>query len=194
MSNTTKSCNSPRWFRRPRWITLLLIFSLYAIPRLWTTARFSGQAHVPSLDGEFPRISSLLPSADGRLISFHRGLPHNYFDSLDFLHAVWLSPTWSYHGYCFEFSEWSPSPEFRTLVHSAFTQKHSFKQYGGPKLCGGYHADFLAEFTTSTGTTQFMVCLGCHEVLVFAPSGSGIVELSRDAYDALLKAWKHETD
>lgn len=194
MNNSSSSSTPKKWFRRPRWLFVFLLVGLYAIPRLWTTVRFAGQAHVPSLDGDFARIDSLLPTADSQIASFHRGLPRNFDDTSEFLRAVWLSPTWSYHGYRFQFSEWRPSPAFRSLVHGALTQKQSFEAYGGPKLCGGYHADFVAEFTTSDGPVQFMVCLGCHEVLVFGPRGSSIVELSKKAYNSILKAWRDETN
>jgi|APTNR8051073442_1049403.scaffolds.fasta_scaffold02744_5 hypothetical protein len=194
MSSSSSSSTPRKWFRRPRWLIVCLLVGLYAIPRLWTTVRFAGQAHVPDLDGDFARIDSLLPAADSQIASFHRGLPHNLSDPSAFLRAVWLSPTWSYHGYRFQFAEWRPSPAFRSVVQGALTQKRSFNTYGGPKACGGYHADFVAEFATSDGPVQFMVCLGCHEVLVFGPHGSSIVELSQTAYDSLLKAWRDETD
>ncbi len=181
-----------RWFRRPLWLIVLLAFGVYVVPRLWTTVRFAGQVHGSSLDEDFTRIKALLPPSDNEISLFYRGLPHNYFEKPEFIRAVWLSPTRSHHGYRFQFPAWEPSSEFRAAVQTALTRTDSFDQYAS-KMCGGFHADFLAEFKTSEGKVRFMVCLGCGDVLVFSPQGSAVVGLSRDADDALQKAWRQET-
>jgi len=127
-------------------MVIVVLVGIYAGPRLWTTVRFAGTAHVPKLDGDFGRIEMLRPAEGSEITRFYRGLPHNFFDGQAFLRAVWLSPTRSFHGYRFEFGKWKPSPEFRAVAESVLTRKASFVPYHGPKMCGGFHADFLAEF------------------------------------------------
>ena len=176
-----------------RWVLIVAALSLiYAGPRLSTTLRFAGRAHVPSLSGDFTRLDILLPPSSSTVSSFHLGLPHNYFASDEFLKSVWFTFTTSHHGYRFRSFAWTPSPRFADLVQRLFTEKSTFTPYGGPKLCGGYHADFAVQLDAPKRAVEFMVCLGCHEVLLFAPSGECIVELSDESYRMFTEAWKHE--
>lgn len=187
--------NELRNRKRRRIIVLLLLIGLiggYVAPRLVTTVRFFGTAHEPSVDGEFTDFENLLPEPDSTPIKFHAGLPHNFFDKSSFIRAVWLSRTKNFHGYRFFSKKWLPSGEFTDVVAQVLTDPKSFRAYRGPKLCGGYHADFLAQFETSQGKHTFLVCLGCHEVIVVSSRGSKIVELSTQSYDILFAAWKEE--
>lgn len=54
---------------------------------------------------------------------------------------------------------------------------------GGIKLCGGFHADFLLRWEGPAGTTEALVCFGCHEVKIVGTGGA----LYGDLADAQLK-------
>lgn len=172
-------------------IALVVLAGLYAIPRLVTTARYYGQIHEPSLDAELVGLDAMMPSKDGEMTSFHLGLPHPYFEGSDFLWAVWLSPTRNFHGYRFRYEEWTPGEAFRNAVRETLSRREVYKGYA-PANCGGFHADFVAEFTTSDGVGQLMVCLSCGDVLLFGPGGARVSSLSREAHKALTEAWKAE--
>jgi hypothetical protein len=187
--------NSPT---RPRrrlwrwWYIAIAVVVVYATPRLIATLRFANLAHEPSVSGEFSQLDMLLPPASSTISRFHLGLPHNSLHSASFIRSVWLSFTKSYHGYLFHSEAWQPSPEFSVLTQRILTDKSTFRAYIGPKLCGGFHADFAVILNAPDGTTEFMVCLGCQEVLIFAPGGECIVELNEEPYRLLKEAWKQE--
>ncbi|MEO7676825.1 MAG: hypothetical protein ABIV39_08705 [Verrucomicrobiota bacterium] len=92
-----------------------------------------------------------------------KGLPHNYFNEKKFVHELWNSSNISIHGYRFYKTPLESNKEFESVLYSLMTDQKSFTPYLGPKLCGGYHADFAVQFDDF----WYLVCLGCHEVLLF---------------------------
>jgi len=178
--------------RRFAVVVALVVGSWYAVPRAITTIRFAGDAHIPTLSGDYSGFSAMLPVQNLQISKLHLGLPHNYSERNAFLRSVWLTPTRSFFGYRFQSKVWEASENFRTIAQGIFTDPEAFRPYIGPKLCGGFHADFLARYEDGSEQFTFMVCFGCHEILVFTPSGRRIVELNDWAYAKLSAAWQAE--
>lgn len=169
---------------------LLLIPATIYGPRLWTIWRFAGEAHVPSVDRQFGKLPKLLPARGSPLTDLHAGLAHNYQDRKQFTEEVWNSPTLSLHGYRFHAEPWEPAdPLFPAIVLGVLTNPDAYRPYGGPKLCGGYHADFAAGFESAETRTWFLVCLGCSEVIIFTDHDELICELEPAAHRALVAAY-----
>lgn len=77
------------------------------------------------------------------------------------------------------------------VIQETLLDPGSFRPYSGPKLCGGYHADFAACLRASDGTEYwFLVCFGCHEVLCFSGSHELHCEMESDAMVSLEQAWE----
>lgn len=157
-----------------------------------TTTRLSGKVQKPKLDHDFSKLDSLLPKSGSMVDAMHLGLPHNYFEPEEFLWAVWLKRYKNINGYPFRSAKWQPSKQLGEIVQQALTTRDSFIEYRGPKNCGGYHADFVVRYASPKGPTDLLVCLGCGEVLLFAPDGSLIIELNESTHEQLESLWESE--
>jgi hypothetical protein len=67
-------------------------------------------------------------------------------------------------------------------IASSYT---SFRPFGGPKLCGGFHPDANIRVATQHGTVQILVCFGCGEALFIDGENRALVEIERDAKQTL---------
>src|ERR1700739_510321 len=129
--------------RRIVFAILVIVAVWYAAPGAVVSGRFYRQAHVPSPDTtELKRFTDALPSpASGATIN--EGLPHNFFHPETFLTAVWTTPLVIEHDS--PFREYAPSaatPDGRAML-ALLGDPANYRPYGGPKLCGGYHPDFM---------------------------------------------------
>ena len=162
--------------------------------RLAAQIRFAGNAHVPSVDADFSNLHKVVPSKSASIVEALSGLPHNFSDSEDFVQELWHSDNRSIHGYRFYSDPIALTDELKQVIHDLFTTQGTFTPYGGPKLCGGYHADFAVRFDDAGQQYWFLVCLGCHEVLCYAKGEELVIELESTAYKALVAAWKNNKD
>jgi len=170
-------------------LSLVLLF--YSAPRLLSMVTFLG-AHKPSLSKEFHSIDKILPSESATVSHLRVGLPHSFQDRSSFYAALWFTNSYSYDGYLFKERKVNTSKKFNDVTTAILTSIDSFEPYAGPKLCGGYHADYMFTLTEAGEDYHFMVCFGCHEVLIYTPSGSRIVDLDREAYNKLRDIWQSE--
>jgi hypothetical protein len=158
--------------------------------RLAAQIRFAGNAHVPSVDADFGNLQKVLPSKSATIVEAFLGLPHNFADTDDFIQELWHSDNRSIHGYRFYSDPIALTDELKQVIHGLFTVQGAFTPYGGPKLCGGYHADFAVRCYDAGQQYWFLVCLGCHEVLCFTKGEELIIELESNAHKGLVAAWK----
>lgn len=77
-----------------------------------------------------------------------------------------------------------PPDEEIAAVATAGSYK-SFGAYLGGKLCGGFHPDANLRFITEHGTVQVLVCFGCAEAMLIDGESRLMVEIEREAYNAL---------
>ena len=181
------------WPRLVIWSLLVLLLA-YLAPRAYLTIRFAGTAHEPSSSSDFSDAASFLAKPDSSVSVVLSGLSHNYFDSETFMLEVWMKPISLRHGYPFRRKARKVSDEFSAILVDVFSEASSIEPYRGPKLCGGFHADFFAEFRSSARRSRVLVCFGCGEALLFSGSESRIVDLSDKAFDRLDTAWREQEE
>lgn len=66
----------------------------------------------------------------------------------------------------------------------------SFTPWEEEKLCGGFHPDWAIEETKEGNKTFYLVCFGCHEVIVKSDGSYGLnrrFDMTKDAYEELQK-------
>ena len=160
--------------------------------RLAAQFRFAGDAHLPSVDADFANLAQVVPSKSASIKGTFRGLPHNYAEEEAFVDELWNSDNRAIHGYRFYSAPMRISSELKDALHRLLTEESTFTPYGGPKLCGGYHADFAVLFDDAGQHHWFLVCFGCHEVLCFTKGTELICDLDSRAYKTLIAAWKKE--
>ena len=177
-----------------KWVCglLLLIVALLAWDgRPLAMIRFIGTAHRPSLNPDFERLEELLP-VDPVFAELHGGLPHPFHDKGEFLRELWKSSNHSIHGYRFYDRPETPSAAVVAELVGVLADRRSFVAYGGPKMCGGYHADFAVRLDSGGESTWFLVCLGCGEVLLYSKDRELICDLEPVAETRLREAWSEQ--
>ena len=60
-----------------------------------------------------------------------------------------------------------------------------FAEWGGTKLCGGYHPDYAIEWMDGDESYFALICLGCHEAKLFGPSGRLYCDIPDATYEVL---------
>lgn len=59
------------------------------------------------------------------------------------------------------------SGERLRILNKSLTRADVFAPFGGPKLCGGFHPDYLLEWKSQGKHYQALFCFGCHEIRWF---------------------------
>lgn len=169
-------------------MVLLMIALLAWDGRTFAMLRFVGNAHQPSLNSDFERLEKLLP-VEPVFAELHAGLPHPFFDKDEFVHDLWKTSNHSVQGYRFYKRSETPSSEVVATFLDVLADKRSFTGYAGPKMCGGYHADFAVKLESGGEAARFLVCLGCGEVLIYSNDLGLICDLEPVAENRLRDAW-----
>ena len=68
-----------------------------------------------------------------------------------------------------------------------FADKSTFVPYGGPKACGGFHADFDLEWKTPSGPIHTLICFTCHEMASELKGKKVLCDISNTGYAKLRK-------
>jgi hypothetical protein len=68
-----------------------------------------------------------------------------------------------------------------------FADRSTFVRYGGPKACGGFHADFALEWNTPSGLLRTLICFTCHEMASEKNGEKVLCDLSNQGYANLRK-------
>lgn len=114
---------------------------------------------VPVAAGE--EIRSSLQSAQRLMV--YEGLPHQAHEKELIAREIVRKDTTRLHGYPF-YTPARPAKQaagLRRVLGSA----DSYKVYGGPKTCGGFHPDYAVSWNDGAKSYQLLVCFGCGEVL-----------------------------
>lgn len=172
-------------------VGLGLLCALLAVDgRMAAMIRFTNQAHVPGLNDDFKLLPELLPRGGAVLTELAAGLPHPYAEPKDFVLDLWLKRNRSIKGYRFYRQTAGPTEPVRAVMVDLLSQQGSFSPYIGPKLCGGYHADFAAKLEFGGKHVWMLVCLGCKEVLIYSDGKELICEVRREVAEKLADAWR----
>lgn len=157
--------------------------------RVAAQVRFAGTTHTPSFAKDYTRLPALLPAGECAIYQIHRGLPHPYSEKKDFVRELWLSSNRSILGYRFYDRQEKLAPHLSERIASILARPDSYHPYIGPKMCGGYHADFAVMLGGDGKQRWILVCLGCGEVLIRSDDGELICELEPVAETLLSDAW-----
>ena len=170
-------------------VLVLLAAILLWDGRIVAQVRFSGIPHRPSFARDFSRLPALLPAGAPAVLRIHRGLAHPYHDKGEFARELWGMPNQSILGYRFHKEQENLSEDLKQRLADALSQPGSFHRYLGPKMCGGYHADFAVRLGGDGKDCWMLVCLGCEEVLIRSDDGELICDLEPLGATLLRDIW-----
>ena len=162
-------------------VTIAIILSAIAgcIGDTAPNARSPHEAGTSAAERADDRVVTSLPA-----ITAIEGLPHP-FDSAfttekakDNIHSI--SEHLFYDGRI------SLSADDHSQVRNTLEEKDSYAPHTEEKLCGGFHPDWAVEIGTGAGKTVYLICFGCHEVIVLEGVGGDFhYDLADEAYDLL---------
>lgn len=84
------------------------------------------------------------------------------------------------------------------VIEEVLKEPTTLVPYGGPKLCGGFHADYAMRWKRGDEVLMSaLVCFGCHEVLfIRGEEKAGVFfDLSKESYEGLrsvLRTYRQE--
>jgi hypothetical protein len=114
------------------------------------------------------------------------GLPHQAFERELLKSELKGKQTFRSNGHHFYQTEIIPSEEDALALADIASSPKSFEEWGGMKLCGGYHPDWLIRWTGSDGHSHDLnVCLGCHEAKIHGERYRLYCDLSDTAFARL---------
>lgn len=123
--------------------------------------------------------------AQKNLVIFE-GLPHQGWE-MDLLKSEIASKdTAKIHGFRFYSNALKPSAGDLEALVDAITNEGGIVEWGGMKLCGGYHPDYAVQWNDSDGNTfEALICFGCHEIKLYGDGVQLYADLNEETYNAL---------
>jgi hypothetical protein len=79
-----------------------------------------------------------------------------------------------------------PRPTDADRLREIGSDYRSFRPYGGPKFCGGYHPDWGMEWTVDKQVYRLFICLGCHEGHFIGPESDLWVDLEETTWESFV--------
>lgn len=129
--------------------------------------------------------------ADGFVL--YEGLPHPDAQGDLFEKEMKRDDVIEMHGEKFYAEPLKVSGEEAAKLATHFSDQSKFRAWLGPKKCGGFHSDYLAEWQFEGKKIQFLICFGCTEVKAFGLDKQFRCDMASDAaseLSALLKPFK----
>ena len=131
-----------------------------------------------------PRLMDAIPQATTTIL--HEGLPHQGWEVSLFESERAAKPHVESHGHLFYSEIIVPTPQDSVQIALIARNAATFEEWGGMKLCGAYHPDWLIEWQLPDGTShQLHFCFGCHEVKIYGPDWRLYCDVTQDGYNKL---------
>ena len=149
--------------RRHKILVSLGMVLCFLIWRAWPMVGiFTGSNLQASED---PRLlGDLVPPRTESVVSY-AGFSHPYWHTERLCFEILLKPRRMIHGHAF--SRAATETEAIRKIADLLSNPSSFRQWTGNKACGGFHADRYFGWTKDSQRWEVLLCMGCHEALLF---------------------------
>jgi hypothetical protein len=118
-------------------------------------------------------------------VAVYEGLPHQSFENDVYLSELQRADVVRIETFPFYEAPLNVSPAEKLKLTEIVLGDDAHIHYRGPKMCGGYHPDYVLIWDHAGVKSGAMVCFGCHEVIYFSAQGRLIQELGDAAYGSL---------
>jgi hypothetical protein len=115
-------------------------------------------------------LFAAIRAADQLLL--YEGLPHQSEEQASFEAEYRNKPTVRLQGFRFYRTPLAVSASDEVTLKAVLGDEGSYREWKGPRLCGAFHPDYLAEWQVGGRSYQFLICFGCGEVKVYGPGSS----------------------
>lgn len=127
---------------------------------------------------DFGLLEGIAPPRTDAVVSYD-GFAHPYRDKGRLCFEILLKPRRIFHGHAFSHTATEDNPVRK--IAAVLSDQSSFQQWTGNKGCGGFHADRYFRWTDGSQVWEILLCMGCHEALLFHDGRSLRCDLSREA-------------
>ena len=156
---------------------IILAITLLIVWRLWpATLIFTGLNL--RVETDFSRINEAIPPQEEPKVAY-QGLSHPFFESGPLWTEIIFKPRKIIHGHGF-----TPHKEDGAVINAIaaiLADRSTFQQWAGEKMCGGFHADYYLKWKIDSDTWEILLCMGCHEAIIFHDGLSLRCDLTSDA-------------
>jgi hypothetical protein len=132
-----------------------------------------------SSGGRAPLATDAVP-----LVVFE-GLPHQQSETTLLKSELASKPTVSHGGFPFYEKQVAVPPDVADLVRTTLEAPSTLVPWSEMKLCGAFHPDWLVSLRDGSTTKSYLICFGCHEVIVDTGAASTTFDIATDAYETL---------
>ena len=134
------------------------------------------------ISSDFMQINSMLPEKQ-KVTQIYAGLSHPFWNSGELAKEVLLGPRKIIHGHGFK-PEPNTSPKLKEIAQ-ILTRPSTYYPWSGEKLCGGFHADTCFRWETTHGAMEILLCMGCHEVILYKDGQSQRCDLTSQSAEEI---------
>ena len=155
--------------------TLLVGFALLATPVF---------ANSESKAPPIPNFALLLKEADS--VTVYEGLPHPMLESQARIAEKINKETFGVASELFYKKPLAIAKEDQASLEVLFRSEPLCTSYAGPKLCGGFHADYAIEWKKGDDRVAIaMLCFSCHEIWTVQGEKNWIADMTKTGFEAL---------
>ncbi|MFT3878950.1 MAG: hypothetical protein QM703_04730 [Gemmatales bacterium] len=92
------------------------------------------------------------------------GLPHQLFEKHDLEEELRTKQVIEFYGYPFYQEPIVLTSSVINRLSEVFGDQKTYLPWSGPKLCGGFHPDYVVEWRVGWNCYRALICFGCDEV------------------------------
>lgn len=90
------------------------------------------------------------------------------------------------HGWYFYLPPIVPTAADAAALREHVLREAAFKKWRGVKFCGGYHPDWVIQWTSKDGEAhELHLCFGCHEAKIYGPGYQLYCDVPDETFEAL---------
>ena len=162
--------------------------ALLVVWRLWPAALIFTGLNL-RVETDFFRIEEAIPPQEEPKVA-HQGLSHPFFESGALWTEIIFKPRKIIHGHGF-----APKKKEGAVINAIaaiLAERTTFRQWAGEKMCGGFHADYYFKWKDGSGAWEILLCMGCHEAIIFHDGLSLRCDLASNAVKRIEAAIKNK--
>ena len=169
--------------KRRRKIYMIIGIVLFVFAwRAWPLVGIFTQSNLEA-SADFSLLQSVAPPPYLGTEVTYGGLSHPGFDPERLCFDVLLNPRRILHGHAFSHAA-TENSKVRNIA-SVLSDHSSFQRWLGEKGCGGFHADRYFRWADGSQVWEVLLCMGCHEALLFHGGQTLRYDISREAAKAI---------
>ncbi|HEX7181684.1 MAG TPA: hypothetical protein VF756_07565 [Thermoanaerobaculia bacterium] len=142
---------------------------------------------------DLPQFKSI---ADGirsaATADLYEGLPHQLFEHDAFNNELATKKIVQLHGFLFYEHPLAIGAEDVERLRQLSAAPESYRRYGGPKPCGGFHPDYALVWKDGERTYDLLVCFGCEEVQLHGLQQELMVEIASGEFSTILGKYRSQ--